>query len=223
MKKIFIAILISCSCSLLFGQEGLETRDVYKQTSDIARQVRMNQDTQIGMKKSKLNFFLDTEWKGGVMFQKDSVVLNNYLYRYNIYTDQIELRSVVNPNKIDIVSIGSHKFIFIEFFSEDSILNQGYFELLINGECKLLLRRKIKFIEGRDDIDAYGASSSTSIGESLFVKKGDEPAVLIEKSKEDLKEILSDKKGVVDYIDKQLIIFLTEKKIKEIVEYYNEI
>ena len=103
-----------------------------------------------------MNFFLNEDWKAGVMFSKDSSVINNHLYRYNIYTDQIELRSVVNPKTIDIISIGSQKFIYSEFYLEDSMRNEGYFELLANGECKLLLRRNIKFTEGRDDIEAYG-------------------------------------------------------------------
>lgn len=46
------------------------------------------------------------------MYKSDSVMQNNYLYRYNIYTDQIELRSIVDPNSISVISIGSNKFIY---------------------------------------------------------------------------------------------------------------
>lgn len=223
MKKIVFTLVISLYCLLLFSQGGLGSRDIYQQTSDIMREVKMNQITQNGMRNSKLNFFLNEDWKAGVMFSKDSSVINNHLYRYNIYTDQIELRSIVNPKTIDIISIGSQKFVYSEFYTEDSMRNEGYFELLENGECKLLLRRNIKFTEGRDDIEAYGASTGTSIKERLYIKKGGDPAVMIEKSKEALKEMLFDKEQAIKYIDGQLILFMTEKRIKDIVNYYNNI
>ena len=223
MKKIILTLVVSLYCFLLFSQGGLGSRDIYQQTSDIMREVKMNQITQNGMRNSKLNFFLNEDWKAGVMFSKDSTIINNHLYRYNIYTDQIELRSIVNPKTIDIISIGSQKFVYSEFYTEDSMSNEGYFELIENGECKLLLRRNIKFTEGRDDIEAYGASTGITIKERLYIKKGNAPAVIIEKSKEALKEMLFDKEQAIKYIDDQLILFMTEKRIKDIVNYYNNI
>jgi len=190
---------------------------------EVMREVKRNQKTQNEMKKSKLNFFLDRDWKGGVIFSKDSSLTNNYLFRYNIYTDQIEYRSIINPSTIDVISIGSQKFVHTKFINEDSMLLSGYFELLENGNCKLLLRRNIKYSEGRDDIDAYGASSSTNIKESFYIKKGNEPAVLIDRSKEALREVLSDKEEVVNYIDKKLILYLTKKTAKDVVSYYNNV
>lgn len=217
MKKTLTFLL----ALLFYFNSNAQSSGFGSSEAEVMRQVKRNQNTQNQMKKSKLNFFLDREWKGGVIFSKDSSSINNYLFRYNIYTDQIEYRSIINPSDIDVISIGSQKFIFSDFFDEENASKRGYFELLENGNCKLLLRRNIKYSEGRDDVEAYGSSSGTSIRESLYIKKGNNPAVLIDRTKESLKELLSDKEEAVEYIDGKLVIFVTKKTIKDVVSYYN--
>jgi len=189
--------------------------------SDINRKVKTENQSQA--KQSKLNFYLDEEWKAGVFYTKKNDPINGYLFRYNIYTDQIELRSVVNQNEIDIVTIGSKKFIYSEFLNADSIADEGYFEMIVNGDCKLLIRRSIAF-KGSDIHDnAYGSQASTKVVEKYYIKKDKERAVEVDKSKEGILTLLSDKDKFVEYYDDKLILFLNEKKLIELVNYYNKI
>ena len=219
MKKLIILIAVS----FIYFSSNAQGVGLGATDQDFIREAARKQPEQNQMKKSKMNYFLDQEWKGGVIFTKDSLTINNYLFRYNIYTDQIEYRTVVNPNDVKVISIGTNKFIFTEYFDEDSIKNKGYFELIENGECKLLLRRNIKYSEGRDDIDAYGSSSTTNVKESLYIKKGNAPAIFIDKTKESIKNIFSDKPEMDKYIDKKFILFLSKKALQDIVNYYNKI
>ncbi|HRW62164.1 MAG TPA: hypothetical protein P5132_01680, partial [Bacteroidales bacterium] len=142
---------------------------------------------------------------------------------YNIYADQIEMRSLVDPSSIDIVTIGAQKFIHSSYVDINNVVMNGYFEMVVGGDVKLLLRREIDFKQATYDIEGYGASSSTSVKEEFYIKKDGNPAVKLEKSKEFFKELMNDKNEVVDYIDKQIILFFTEKKVREIIEYYNQI
>jgi len=224
MKKISLSLIFSFLSLIGFAQYHISgSSNIIERSSDIQRQVKIDNFSSSGVSKSKFNIFLDDDWKGGVMFVNDSVSMSGYTYRYNIYTDQIELRSVVDPSSVKVVSIGSQKFLYSEFYDSDKKINEGYFEQVVGGECKLLLRREVDYKTGTRDIEGYGANSSTSIKQELYIKKENEPAIKIDKSKDFFKQIMSDKEEAVDYIDNQLIIFLTDKKIAEFVEYYNKI
>ncbi len=224
MKKIILTIALVFSINMLFSQYSITGQG---SSVDVARDVqnktKLNNYTQGRTGTNKLNYFLEDEWKGGVMFTKDSASVNGYTYRYNIYSDQIELRSLVDPETINVLSIGRRKFIHSLYYDNSGVVNEGYFELVTDGDCKLLLRRSVKFTQTSRDIEGYGANESTSINEILFLKKGNEPAKELEKSKDFLEEYFSDKAEAVDYLNDKVIIFMTEKKVIELINYYNEI
>lgn len=224
MKKSILLISLSICFNSLFGQYDLggngSSTDVAR---NLHRESRLNNYTQDNVSKSKLNYFLDDDWIGGVMFTNDSASINGYTYRYNIYTDQIELRSLVDPFSIEVLSIGTKKFIYSEFYLVDGSMDEGYFELIENGDCKVLLRRSVKYSQMTKDIEGYGSEESTSIEENLFIKKGNDPAKKIEKTKEFLADIFSDKEKAVDYMNNKTILFMTEKKVIELINYYNKI
>lgn len=120
--------------------------------SDIVRERHLEETMLKDMKNSKLNYFLDKNWKAGVMFTNDGSSISGLLYRYNVYTDQIEFRSFVDPKSIDILSIGSKKFIYTDYETDiEDYVESGYFELIAKGECKLLIRRQMHFKEGTND------------------------------------------------------------------------
>lgn len=224
MKKVSLSLIFSFFGLIGFAQYNINgSSNVIERSRDIQRQVKVNNFSSSNVSKSRFNIFLNDDWKGGVMFVNDSISMSGYTYRYNIYTDQIELRSVVDPSSVEVVSIGSQKFLYSKFYDNDKKINEGYFEQVVGGECKLLLRREVDYKTGTRDIEGYGSNSTTSIKQELYIKKENDPAIKIEKSKDFFKQIMSDKEEVVDYIDNQFIIFLTEKKIAEFVEYYNEI
>ena len=92
-RTIFTVSLVLCF-NLLFSQYNLSGIGT---STDIARGInnktKVNNYSQSRVGKSKLNYFLDDNWQGGVMFTEDSSSVNGYTYRYNIYTDQMELMS----------------------------------------------------------------------------------------------------------------------------------
>lgn len=235
MKRLLIAITFLLVCGQITSAQDIKTwgtqinglgnadnLEGLQNLGDVRRYISFEQRTQNEMKKSKLNYYLDETWQGGVYYTKSNAQINGLLFRYNIYTDQIELRSVINKETMDIVSIGSKKFVYSQFFNEDSVLSEGYFELIVNGDCKLLLRRSIVFKDGNNEF-AYGVASSTNVTTTFYIKKNNEAAVIINKSKNSIKNILSDKSDFVDYIDDRMLLLITDKKLIEIINYYNSI
>lgn len=224
MKKLLLIFTTLFISTISFSQYNIAgSGNMTERARDIQRKSKLNNFSQNKIQNTKFNIFLNEDWKGGVMFSDDSTSVNGFTYRYNIYTDQIELRSTVNPSEVKMITIGTKKFVYSTFYDEDSIKNEGYFELIANGSCKLLLRRHIEFQHATGNIEAYGSNASTAIEERLFIKKDNEPAVELEKTKDFLKSYLSDKEEAVEYMDNKLILFLTLKRIKDIVEYYNRI
>lgn len=173
--------------------------------------------------KSKLNYYLFDDWFGGVIFTNDSSVINGCTFKYNVYTDQVEMRTLVNASTVNYLSIGSKRFVHEEYLTEDSLLFEGYFELLINGDCKLLLRREMFALQGEEDIKIYGSSGSTKISEILYIKKGNEPAVEVVRSKKFFTNYFSNHELMINYINHKFSLFKSEKSIRELVGYYNKI
>lgn len=222
MKRLLLVIILFVVCFKIAFSQVNNDFNLLEGLSDINRNVE-KEKRQSQMKKSKLNYYLDETWQAGVYYTKTNTPVNGLLFRYNIYTDQIELRSVIDHNNMDIISIGSKKFIYSQYLNEDSTQDEGYFELLVNGDCKLLIRRNIAYTERSDADNAYGSAASTKIVEKYYIKKNNDVAVVIDKSKESIANILSDKDAFSNYIDDKLLIFITEKKLMEIIKHYNNI
>ena len=220
MKKIFVVITIISFVNVVKGQSN----------SNLGNDSHLSNKsfTQKQFKVSKVNHFLSEDWQGGLIQLKDDTRVNGYyLYRYNIYTDQIELKSILDPSPVDIISIGTQKFIYSNFIENENSVSSGYFELIVNGDCKLLLRRYIS-MSGEDNSAAkiLGKSStnkSSAVIKEYYIKKGTDPAVIIDNTKESLLKYLSDKRDFQEYLDKKLILFLNKSKLIELINYYNKI
>ena len=222
MKKILIGlvfVLFNIAAFCQYNVSGMGT--LYETARETQRKSKINNFSSVQTDNNRFKIFLNKEWSGGVLFSNDSTTVKGYTYRYNIYADQIESRSIVNPSSINLVSIGSKKFMHSEYYDEDSVLNTGYFEQVIAGECQLLLRREVDYKRGTNDIRGYGGNEGTSITEELYIKKFNSPAVKIMKSKDFFKDLMSDKVNVKTFIDKKLILFMSRNRIEEIVRYYN--
>ncbi|HAN20036.1 MAG: hypothetical protein A2X13_04875 [Bacteroidetes bacterium GWC2_33_15] len=222
MKYTFFLLINIFFINLIFGQSDTKLHSDKKENNTL----NIESIIQKQLKTSQVNVFLNEDWQGGLMMLNNNQLLTGYLYRYNIFTDQIELKSVVNPTNIEIISIGNKKFIYSDYYSTDFSLNSGYFEIIENGKCKLLLKRSIKQNEEENRASKYFGSStsaSTSVVEAYYIKKDKEPAVLIEKNKESLLRNLSDKKEFQNYLEKKMILIINENKLIELINRYNKL
>lgn len=181
--------------------------------------------TQKQIKLSNVNHYLDKEWQGGLIQLEDDRKVNGYLYRYNIFTDQIELKSIVDPTPVKIISIGKQRFVYSDFLIDGTSINSGYFEVIVNGDCKLLKRR---YIRNNDQdyrvskiLGTSSAAPATTVIKEYYIKKGDEPAVLVDKTKSSILSSLSDKEKFNDYMEKKFLVIINENKLIELVRRYN--
>jgi len=173
-------------------------------------------------------FFLDT-WEKGELVLKDKTIIDDRLYRYNMCTQQMEFineedtLAIAIPEEIESLSFADHKFVFEEY-EKDGQVQKAYFELLVDGKCKLLVYRWIayKYVEDMDDCGARYASEKNFLKEEYYVSKDDHTAILIPESNRRFVEMMSDKDiDMKSYMKVNKLKVCREDDLEKLISYYN--
>lgn len=220
MKNCSLFLFLLIFSNLTFSQNGPRKGTESEITHDTLK--KSVQTILESLKKSDSDFYL-SDWQGGSIFLDNNTTLPGYMFRYNVFSDQIELRSIVNPEKIEYISIGGKIFMYSAYIDKQGATTAGYFEILAKGDCYLLLKRNLRVTQGDHDVKLYGSPSSTTVIESYFIKKKDQPAIEVDKSKSSLMDHLSDKPEFHEYLDHKILLLITESKLIELVNYYNHL
>ncbi|MBE0638169.1 MAG: hypothetical protein IH598_06605 [Bacteroidales bacterium] len=89
--------------------------------------------------------FLNPGWQQGVVIMRDGNVIEIENLKYNLLTQQMhfvkngEILAIANSEEIKVIRIADQVFVFEHFICK-GILNQGYLELIEDGNCRLLRR-----------------------------------------------------------------------------------
>lgn len=178
-------------------------------------------------KESSL-FFIDT-WEMGQLVLKDKTIIKDRLYRYNMCTQQMEFinegdtLAIAIPEEIESLSFADHTFVFEEY-EKNGQVKKAYFELLVDGKCKLLVYRWItyKYVEDMDDCGARYASERNFLKEEYYVSKDDHTAILIPESKRRFVEMMSDKDiDMKSYMKVNKLKVCREDDLEKLISYYN--
>lgn len=100
--------------------------------------------------------FLSEDFKAGSLVTRDSIKHEKLKLRYNIYEDEVEFMSsdnkimiVSNPKELLFVNIGERAFKYFTYI-DGKRPQQGYFEVLADGDCQVLLKREVVLHGGED-------------------------------------------------------------------------
>jgi hypothetical protein len=175
------------------------------------------------------SMYLNKNWSKGKIILNDNTVINEKLLRYNLYSQQMEFindkdtAALGNPDEIASINFDEHSFIYNDYECHNK-LKKGYFEVLIDGNCKLLLFRciKYKYIEECADPNAELIKETFYMEKKYFIVKGNKPAIQIPKKKKDVIELFSDKKDMNSFIKKNKIKIDKQDDLIKLVNYYNE-
>lgn len=227
MKKLlFVLCLITYSGVWAQNLEQIKSTNE-NQIMDAKRQMRLNKQFT-GSRADALTVdkhYLDPEWKEG--FKLDQKMQNEgktkTFYRYDVLHDRIEKMTFVRPEKGKIYSFAGHFMIYSDYLNADGQKGEGYFDMLNRGNIRLLMRRKMEYKKGTQDMDAYGTAGGSDLKKKYYIKCGDEPAVQIEKDKEVILNTLPDhKEKMADFLKSHFWLGIwTEKQLRKIVNYYN--
>ena len=177
--------------------------------------------------------FLEEEFLFGVLILHDGTQIDGQKYRYNIHADEMQfiLRedtvAIYQPLKVQSVTLGKQKFIYDLRKVGDDQLEAGYFEVLVEGQASLLLRRL-----SRMEVDEYvptymggGGSKNLFYKHSQFryIKVGDKAVEKIKNRRALMKAMEDRKSEITAFIKKNNLSVRQEGDLIEIVNYYNKL
>ncbi len=227
MKKAYVSLFIVLTINMFsFSQTGM-----FSGKGAMTTIVLPPGNYKIGDVKPKDiegSQFMNEEWKIGVL-KTDSVLIEDLKYRYNIYGKQMQymydsvIYSIGAPHKIKSLNFDNKCFIY-SIFNNNGIEEYDFFQVLVEGKCKLLIRREIQIIQANYNYTHNVGSHNDKfvLVESYYMKKGDAPAVKVKKFKKRFLQNFEDKNiQVADYMKKQKISLGKQDDLMKVVDYYN--
>jgi hypothetical protein len=178
------------------------------------------------------NPYVDKEFTPGEIVFKDSTVAKEIPMRLNFYTDNIEFKqndsilALAHPELIDHINFGYRNFIFSQY-KEGAFIKQGFFEVLADGKTKLLLHREA--IIKREQLPASNFEGGNyrdyfRNSETYYIKKGDEVAIKMSRSKKSILKTLGDHTAELEKFIKQKHLKLSKTDaLIDIIYYYNSL
>ena len=173
--------------------------------------------------------YLSENFKPGEVYTKDSILYKAPL-RYNIYADEIEFKIddiiywIAVPQNIVHVKIDESVFIYIHT-GEKKNKKGSYYELLVGGKCKLLLKRNIAFFEA-EAVKAYVEAKPAQFREmndTYFLQFNNGIPQVITNMKS-VKNTLSEKSSDISkYIKKDKISIKKKDDLIKLVRYCNSL
>ena len=173
--------------------------------------------------------YLNPEFIEGSLIFMNGDRLDKQSLRYNLYTQQFQIiensdtMAIANAAEIEYLRIANKVFVYTDYLCQGKH-KSGYFELLEDGECRLLKRWEATFQE----IDPSGSST---IADDCFYRDCQcfiqffmNPAAAVSNSKKELIRSFANKgEEVKAYMKQEKLKAKREADLIKIVDYYNSI
>ncbi|MCD4729629.1 MAG: hypothetical protein K8R74_03440 [Bacteroidales bacterium] len=170
------------------------------------------------------------DWTAGKVVLKDNTVYEDWLLRYNIYSQQMQFineddtSAFGNPEEVLSITFDDHTFLFDDFICENNVKRKGYLELLVDGNCKLYMYRCIsyRYVDECAEPRADYVKEEFYMTKRYFIAENNGPAVLLpEKKKELISMMDNENKDIKSYIKDNKIKLCNEENLKELFTFYN--
>ena len=137
-----------------------------------------------------------------------------------------EIYAIIHPEKVKLIEVDNLKFIYsgyVQSSGEETSKENSYFVIRIDGRCKLLIKKNIR-IQDAEPAKLYQEPKPARFiltNDTYYLKAGDSAAVRI-KSKNDLLEVMSDKKdALTNFISSNKLGIKNIEDLSKIVSYFN--
>ncbi len=203
------------------GQRYHEFLDEYHYVKDIVNIPGRKTNDYAGIQGSP---YLNSDFSQGIVVLKDSSAAKLPL-RYNIYANDMEY--ILNDNALAIGNPSALKFIILEnamFIYLSYPETRGYFEVLSDGKCQLLLKRNVEFQpqEGPKPIEGtIKPAQFRRLQDSYYIGlKGSEPVQI--RGTKTLLNVMQDQRATMEnYINSEKLKRASKENLIKIVDHYN--
>lgn len=173
--------------------------------------------------------FIGDDWPSGKILLRDGGVIDTYFLRYNLLADQMQFISgkdtlaFASPEELNSITFSGHTFVFENYQCESNI-RQGYFELVVPGKNKLLLKRLVTYRIPDENNPGDEPSIKYLIDECYFVSKPGQPAnKILCTRKSVLSELNDHSEEIADYLRITGNKVRNPEDLKKLVTYYNSL
>jgi len=228
IKHILYSLLFLLSSTLISAQEIIAER-TYNEF------IRLNNEKSIGNHLLTENDiagspYLNQEFITGNLLTTDNVLYKDIPLRYNIYNDEMEFKTgednylaISNPTTIKEFRIGNNLFIYSNKKNKRGD-HYGYYQVLNNGNIKLLLQYNISFVDKKEP-EPYKSAQPPKFqknANTYYFKLGaKEPQEI--SSKKDLQTIFGSESSKMEaFIKKEKLNVRNEADLIELIKFINE-
>ena len=207
---------------IVFGFLGLTSvaqvvNPTLKTVDDVWRAHQMeNGKPLIGNSAIAGNPYLNRNFKGGKLISRYNMKFPVVPLRYNIFTDNIEYKSIdgnvyvlEGQNKIKFYKIGDTTLIYSPYYKNKDKLASGYFQVLVQGNTKALIKYTIYLLQAHPTQPYKPAEPArySEVIKSFYLKVDSSAAVPVSRAKTILHLFPKHKNQLNQYIrDKDLHI-----------------
>jgi len=216
-KTVLVLTIFILALNLGYSQE--ENQFVTKDNNDESVYLKISVEEELN---EKSRVYYSSDWESGNIVKKDSSIMTNLSFRYDVKNDRFEMWSFVNPESINLITMNGKFFIYTKYMYKKTYKRKGYFQIVIDGYAKLLLRRSTKTVPGK--AGAYGYKSRQAVIETYYLKVGNNPAVLFDIKKKDIAKLFPQKtKEVKNFVINKHINLKKDYGMIKLVNYYNSL
>ena len=180
-------------------------------------------------KDSKTQIYVGNDWAIGTIVLRNGDVIDNYYLRYNLLADQLEFIAgndtliFANPQDINTVTFDGHTFIY-ENYQYDTTIREGYFELIVPGKNKLMLKRSVTGQNPYAKNTDKQSPSKYKVDECYFISKTGMPASKLACNRKSALTFLNDhNEDISEYLRITGNKVRTIEDLKLLVSYYNSL
>lgn len=207
----------------------LSARESISKSRKDSLPVKDTQNLKLKQKGEKGQIYIGYDWPVGIIVLRNGGVIDNYCLRYNILTDQLQFAagkdtlSFANPEELNTATFDSHTFIYEKYQSEDSI-RQGYFELIVPGKNKLMLKRSVTKQKSDPKYPPNASPAKYQVDECYFISKPGLPANKLACNRKSVLTVLNDhNEDIEEYLRITGNKVRTIEDLKLLVSYYNSL
>ncbi|MCB0595650.1 MAG: hypothetical protein H6557_27095 [Lewinellaceae bacterium] len=175
------------------------------------------------------SLFLDERWQDAHILTPDDEVVK-VKARYRIYDDEMQILSPdkevlgLYPAKVRAIAIGKQVFVPLEFRNLAGKNKMGFFQLLVEGEMALLLRRSLELVKSdyNPALNIGDRNDRLELQEAYYYRRGsDQPSLLRQTKSAVLKALGRRKKAISEYAKTNQLNPRKQEDLIAIFQFYN--
>jgi len=199
------------------------------QNIQVSNTLSGSQSLKLLFKGAEGRIYIGQDWSLGTIVLRNGATIDNYFLRYNILSDQIQFIAgrdtlpFATPQEVNTATFGGHTFVY-ENYQSENFIRQGYFELIVPGKNKLLLKRLVTCQKPDSKNPKDESLGRYLIEECYYISKQGMPATKMICNRKSVLAVLNDHN---DDIEAYLRItgnrIRTIEDLKDFVSYYNSL